>query len=365
MTSYLRLPSLFLLVPVLCALVARAAEPDLTQHIAASDAHFVYEGRFDQSHPEQPVVIWQTSRIRIGFTGDAVAVRFGDLQGQVFFNATVDGRTTVLRLPEHSTERRFELAGYGEGAHQLTLFKRSEAAAGHVAFLGIDVAPGAAVRAGQVPKDAAKLLFIGDSITVGACNEDGPKDQWEDRSTHNAAKSWAALTAAALHADHRNIAVSGMGISIGWVPQLAGDTWDRVYPEPTALQAQPGDWRPDVIFVNFGENDSSRVAALKQPFPPSFTERYIRLIHAIRAMYPQAEIVALRGGMSGGANNPDLRQAWEAAVSELEHTDPKVAHFVFKHWSEQHPRVADDQAMADELAGWLRMQPFVPGAAKK
>jgi hypothetical protein len=54
-----------------------------------------------------------------------------------------------------------------------------------------------------------------------------------------------------------------------------------------------------------------------------------------------------------------LRQAWEVAVAELERADPKIAHFVFQHWSSNHPRVSDDRAMADELAAWLKHQPFI------
>jgi hypothetical protein len=45
-------------------------------------------------------------------------------------------------------------------------------------------------------------------------------------------------------------------------------------------------------------------------------------------------------------------------VSRLEADDPKVTHFAFTHFSASHPRVADDQAMADELVAWLRLQKF-------
>jgi hypothetical protein len=36
-----------------------------------------------------------------------------------------------------------------------------------------------------------------------------------------------------------------------------------------------------------------------------------------------------------------------------------VAHYVFNHWSGPHPRVKDHRAMADELIGWLKAQPFM------
>jgi hypothetical protein len=79
----------------------------------------------------------------------------------------------------------------------------------------------------------------------------------------------------------------------------------------------------------------------------------------MRAAYPKAEIVLLRGGMFGGAKSEPLRAAWTEGVQRLETGDVHVHHFVFQHWSETHPRVNDHRALADELVGWLKMQPFM------
>jgi len=39
--------------------------------------------------------------------------------------------------------------------------------------------------------------------------------------------------------------------------------------------------------------------------------------------------------------------------------DAQIAHYVFVHYSTQHPRVSDDRAMADELVAWLKQQAFM------
>jgi hypothetical protein len=121
-------------------------------------------------------------------------------------------------------------------------------------------------------------------------------------------------------------------------------------------------WIPQVVFVNYGENDDSYPKAHSQPFPAGYTDGYIALVHAIRAAYPATHIVLLRGGMFGGAQSEPLRQAWESAVTQLEAADPAISHFVIKHWKPNHPRVADDRAIADELITWLKqkeyMQPY-------
>jgi hypothetical protein len=138
----------------------------------------------------------------------------------------------------------------------------------------------------------------------------------------------------------------------------AGEIWDRLYPKTNSPPADLSGWIPDVVFLNFGENDASFTGAHGQPFPANFTAGYVSLVQAVRKAYPAAHIVLLRGGMGNGANSQSLRVAWHAAVTQLEANDTNVCHFVFTHWATQHPRVADDRAMAYELIAWLRRQSF-------
>ena len=331
----------------------------LVRQIPASDPRFRYEGRFDFSDTNSPVVIWQASRISLDFDGNTLGLDFNNAKGQCFFNATVDGSNTVVEIREGKPAQPATLAGFGPGRHHLVLFKRSEADAGTVHFRGVELAAGEKALAPPAPVYRLRMEFFGDSITVGACNEDGSADQWDNRRTHNAALSFAALTAAAFPADYRNTAVSGMGIITGWVDRTAGQVWDKTYPNPASPHANLTNWVPQVVFVNFGENDDSYPRAHGQPFPAAYTDGYIALIRAIRTAYPIAHIVILRGGMFGGAQSEPLRQAWESAVRQLEAADPAISHFVFKHWTPNHPRVADDRAMADELIAWLKQQSFM------
>jgi lysophospholipase L1-like esterase len=330
-----------------------------TRLVSGADSHFRYEGRFDRTDPAAPVVVWQGSRIRIDFTGDQLVLCFDGFKDQTFFDIHVDDATAVLAVPVGAGQRVACPLPLTGGHHHLLLFKRSEAAAGFARFRGIEIAPAAEVATPAAPCYRLAMEFIGDSITVGACNEDGAADQWESRRTHNNALSYGALTAAAFAADYRNIAASGMGIVVGWVPFHAAEAWDRVYPDPKSPKADLSAWTPDVVFVNLGENDDSFTHAKGLPFPATFSAEYVSLVRSIRLAHPAASIVLLRGGMYGGAKSPALRQAWEAAVAELEGTDPRITHFVFQHWSSNHPRVSDDRAMADELIPWLNLQSFI------
>jgi lysophospholipase L1-like esterase len=329
------------------------------QQVSASDKCFCYEGRFDFSDSNAPVVIWQASHINIDFEGNNLGLLFADAKGQCFFNAQVDNSKTIVEVSEGSEAQPATFSGLGPGRHHLVLFKRSEARAGTVRFLGIEIDPDAKTWMPPLVPYKVRMEFIGDSITAGACDEDGMTDQWTNRLTHNAAFSYTALTAAAFSADYRNIAVSGMGIATGWVPMKAGEIWDRLYPDTNSPRVDLSKWTPQIVFVNFGENDASFPKAHGQAFPTNYTAGYVSLVQAIRKTYPAAQIVLLRGGMYNSARSEPLSKAWESAVTQLEATDKFVGHFVFKHWTSHHPRVADDRAMAGELIAWLKQQDFM------
>jgi hypothetical protein len=330
-----------------------------TRLVAASNPRFRYEGRFDFSDPASPVVVWEASRIAVDFSGDRVALRFRGTMGQVFFDATVDGATSLVDLREKEPDRTVALPVSGPGPHHLTLFKRSEATCGLVHFAGIELAPGAGIFAPPAPAYRMRMEVFGDSITVGACVLDGKDDQWDDRRTHDAAYSWAALVASAYSADYRNISVSGMGLVTGFVDVVAGQMWDRTYPRADSPKADLAGWMPDAVFVLLGDNDDSYPRAHHLSFPGNFTEKYVSYVRAIRAARPKASIILLNGAMWAGTQSPALLTAWTAAASKLESGDPGISHFVFVHWTKNHPRVSDHRILADELLAWLKAHPSI------
>lgn len=353
-------PSVFQFLVPLLLLVSFGAGLRAATFWPASDSSFVYEGRFDTSNQDGPIVVWQSSRIQIDFEGESLTLKFSESTGQNFFDAEIDGRTALVSVRSDGFVQGNSFTGLGHGRHKLILFKRSEAAAGTVRFDGIEIDDHAEAFAPMRSRYKLAMQFFGDSITAGACNEDGATDQWEDRSTHNNARSYGAFTATAFAADYRNVSVSGMGIATGWTPVKAGEIWDRVYPDPKSPRADLTTWTPNVVFVNLGENDDSFTKAKAMPFPSEeFTNGYVALVTSIRRAYPAAQIVILRGGMFGGSQSERLRAPWEAAVARLKKSDSRVSSFVFKHWSAQHPRVSDHRAMADELIAWLKTEDFM------
>lgn len=328
--------------------------------VHASDPAFRYQGRFDLTDPAAPVVVWESSRILVDFTGRSLALLFGKSTDQNFFDAQVDGESRIVAVAPGVQAAMVWPGPLGAGLHHLVLIKRSEASAGSVAFRGIEIGYDATVGYPVAGVAALKMLFLGDSITAGACDEDGNVDQWESRRTHNANLSYAALTADAFGADFENISVSGIGIVTGYVDVTFGEIWDRLYPAHGSPRADLTAWRPDVIFINLGANDTSFPKSKGKPFPLSFADRYFKVVTEVRSAYPDAELVMLRGGMSETETDPVLIAAWTEAVRRVEAQDRRSTHFVFIHHTDLHPRVADHRLMAAELCKWLSGQTFMP-----
>lgn len=327
--------------------------------ISPADPRFRYEGRFDFSDANAPVVIWEASRISIDFESDTLKLLFDGSTWQCYFNADIDGNTTIVDVNKGMPPKGTTFAGLGKGRHHLELFKRSEASAGTVCFKGIEIDDGAKAWRSVPVSYKLRMEFIGDSKTAAACNEDGDVDQWDNRRTHNAALSYAEMTAEAFKADCRNISVSGMGVITGYVDVNAGQMLDKLYPKASSPVADLNEWVPDVVFVNLGANDESFTRTHNQPFPVDFTDKYVSLVRAIRAAYPKARIILLQGGMYGGMHSEPLLKAWKVAVAQLESGDKNISHYIFKYQAKQHPRVAEHRILADELISWLKKQYFM------
>ena len=337
--------------------VIRPAE-SARNFIPASDRRFRFEGRMDFTNREAPVVVWQGSQIALDFEGPRFVLRWRDATGQNFFNVQVDDRNEVMGLSAGATGEITWPHPLGAGRHRLTIFKRTEALAGQVRFAGVELETGARAWLPAAAKYKLRMEFHGDSITTGACAEDGAKDQWDDRRTHNFALTYANLTAAEFNAELRCEAVSGIGIVTGWIDVTAGEMWNRNYPRKDSALADQT-WQPDVLLINLGDNDDDFPRSRQQPMPGNFTTEYIRLVQAMRRANPQAQIVLLMGGMYSSSQCVPLRQAWLAAVEQLEKTDQATSHLVFTHWTQNHPRAAEHRLLADELNAWLKVQPFM------
>lgn len=333
--------------------------PETANLIPADNPAIRYEGRVDQTKPAAPRINWQATRVVVDFEGPELTVLLELATSKAVADIIVDGIPQRVELTRGKRAWRLEGA-LDDGWHQLVIFKRSEASAGAMRFRGIVLKDGATVRESAY-KYQSRMIFFGDSITAGACNEDGATDQWDSVLTHNSAKSYGVLFAKAVNADVQNIAISGMGMVTGWNNTIyAPQVWNRYAPVARGSLADLESWIPDVVFTNFGENDASYTQANGNPFPAEYVDTYIDYIKTLRKTWPKAAIVILRGGMHHGKNDPNLADAVDR-VREAFKDDTLVYSYNFVRWTGTHPRVADHQAMADELVTFFKQNEGLKG----
>ena len=291
-----------------------------------------------------PVILWQGSALHARISGMSLGIRLED-GGNNLFNIVIDQcyeRPYLLRClaGEHTY---LVASGLPEAIHQVEVFRRTEACYGPTVFKGLILDPGKRLAPPPGPAPL-RIEFYGDSMTVGACNEDGEEDQWNTAATHNNYHSYAAMVARALCAEARIIAVSGIGLTLGYQPFTMAQIWDRLACEPGSEPWDFGQWTPDLVVINLGENDKSM--GVDEEFAPA----YLGFLRRIREQYPRSHLFCLLGPMSAGHPTSSFRSHVLRAAQVLRgEGDDRIHLHFFEVTCWKHPRVDVHKQMALEL----------------
>jgi hypothetical protein len=150
-----------------------------------------------------------------------------------------------------------------------------------------------------------------------------------------------------LNAESQMIAVSGIGLTLGFQPNTMAEIWDRELPDPASAYYDKKGREPQVIFVNIGQNDWAK--GVRDDFAPA----YEKFLKDLRMRHPGAWIVGLLGAMDVGHDerSPYPRYMTEAVRKQ---NDPKMLTYIFQTRTWQHPRALDNLAMAQELVSFVR-----------
>ena len=322
--------------------------------ISPADARLRYTGRFDFEDLQAPAFDWSGTTIEAAFIGSALTLLLDD--GANLYDVTIDGETSVLQTVPGTAA--YEVAtGLGPGDHTLQLTKRTEAYVGAAVFRGL-VLGGGGQLVDLPPRPERSLVFVGDSITAGYGIEGSSPDCYFTPVTQNAAVTYAAQTAAALSAEYTLLALSGLGVArnLGAADGAGGPTAvayiNRTLGMNGLVQHPANAPGPDAVVINLGTNDFS-----SQPFPAAdvFVNAYRELLTAVRARYPDSEIVAAAGPLMMGQAPALIRQAVELQQAAgdtrvhfvlLEDTLSRSAEDFGCDW---HPNISGHQKMADQL----------------
>jgi len=318
-------------------------------------------GRFDQSKPDAPVFAWPGTAIALRFTGTAIGVTLTDggsnsSNGYNVFEVVLDGKHTVLTLQPGM--KKYALgSGLAAGAHDLLLYRRTEASFKETTFNGFDVASSAYLPASPVP--TRRLEVIGDSISAGYGNE-GVNPCAFTSATENHYLSYEALAARALNAELYTEAWSGIGMLRnyeGTTSDVMPDRYPRTLPERGTSSWDFGRFVPDAVVINLGTNDFA-----KGDPGVAFQSAYLKFVSDLRVHYPSARFFLALGPMLSSADYPKASSYLKAVIAERATAGDKnltLLEFGLQDATadglgcDYHPSLKTHQKMADKLQAAL------------
>lgn len=253
-------------------------------------------GRFETSDALGPKVAWPGARVVVRFSGTALRVKLAEqaIFGSSRYDVVVDGATAAAPLVTTGGTADYVLAeGLAQGEHVVELVRRTEALVGVTQFLGFEYPNGGALLA-PLPTPARRIEFLGDSASNGYGVECASPADGFSAATENERKSYAALAAASLGADHHNLSFAGKGVLRNYDADDA-QTYATLYPR--TLPETPGSaWTfasfpAHVVWITLGGNDWDNPGDRPAPDLAAFQTKYGELVAVVRAAHPAAQIV--------------------------------------------------------------------------
>jgi len=313
-------------------------------------------GRFDQRNPAAPVFAWSGTAIAVRFKGTAIGVTLTD-GGSNFLEVIVDGQASVLPLKQGQV--KYPLASaLADGAHDVLVYRRSEANQGETTFQGFDLAASAYLPAAPAP--TRRLEVIGDSISAGYGNE-GTNPCAFEAKTENHYLSYEALAARTLGVELYTEAWSGLGMLRNYDGATTGtlpDRYGRTLPDRADSVWDFTKFVPHAVLINLGTNDFA-----KGDPTAAFQTKYTEFVVALRAHYPLARFFLAIGPMLDGDNLAKAQAYLNGVIATRAAAgDANLALLVFPPQNTQvdgvgcdyHPSLKTHQKMGDQLVATLK-----------
>jgi lysophospholipase L1-like esterase len=295
---------------------------------------------------------WPGIYFEARFRGDAVSLHMDDANN--WFDVLLDGKPEqVLKRPGKTV---VVLNHLGAGEHGVRLQKRTETQASTGAFAGFFVERKKDALAPKVrPR---KILFLGDSVTVGYGNTSPSMKCNKEQvfETTDTSEAFAPLVAKHFDAEYQVRAFSGLGLvrnfgGVAYPQYRLGSLWQRAIFADESSRAEA--WEPQVIVIGIGGNDFSTPLrpAEKWKTQPQLTAdyetTYLSFLKQLRELYPHTLIVMFWAAEVdtdyARAAQAVYAQAQAAGVSRLDRLElPKIE----RTGCNGHPSVRGDASVA-------------------
>ncbi len=334
-----------------------------------SDPKFQITGRVDTSNPENPMLIWPGSYVRFEFKGTHISLKIDNQRFWIgrFLGVVIDGDERCI--PMCDGEQTLMLAeNLPDTHHEVFIYKRME---GHYITLKELYLNDSAELLVPSPKPQKRIEVYGDSVSAGSvvdCNEYLGKHDPENHGGFydNSWHAYPLMLSRALPAEVFVTSQGGIAIfdKTGYfeMPNMRGveSCYDKLgYCIDRPLT--PWDWhfKPHVIVFAVGQNDSGPdYDCLRKPdYYKKWTDKYIEIANDVRSHSPNATIIF---AMTVLNHDPIWDDAMEDIKNRMGGEENKVYHFVYSRCGRAtpgHPRVAEQEEMANELKAFLESLP--------
>lgn len=352
--------SVFLLVFAIVSLPAKA-----DKFVKSRAENFLYSGRILQTE-QGAYLSWPGSSVNFAFTGKKLVLSLDDQTGNNYYNVIINGQDTYpYVIHAHQGQHDYDLSYMIKGdSTRVTLFKRTEGEEGGTYFRGVTLADDETLLP-QASAPDRRILYYGDSITVGMGNEAAHNDPDNKPSEKNHYLSYAAITARTLNAEFHSIAKSGIGFMISWFDFTMPDYYDQLTAESNNdTQWQFDSWQPDVVVVNLGQNDRWLIENEKrlQAGPEKITTAYETFLRTLMKKHPDAFFICALGSMDATKTSvwPDYIATAVAAIKarpEKPEDKQRIETLTFDFTGYgAHPRVAQHLANAAKLSALIKAE---------
>lgn len=349
-----------LTIAAVASLNATAQKPGAI-HIPADNSQIVYTGRICHDNPLSPAFSYPGTSMAINFHGTSVGM--GAKPDSGYFMVELDDYKP-FKIKFSETDSIVTIAeGLSEGLHRLRVTYAIEGYAKKPEFRGFYLSEGGTVADAPVLPDR-RIEFIGNSITCGyGIEAESAKDDFS-YATENHYYSFAAQTARALDAQYVTVARSGIGVyrNYGGPKEGTAECLPALY-DRTLFYDADRKWdfsrfRPDVVCVNLGTNDTS----LNNYDPDLLESAFRQFLKRLRGYYPDAKIVLLSGCLLTGDRLAAVKGALDKVTDEArEGGDRQVYRFDMSphtgslgYGADYHPSLRQTNKMAAELIPFLR-----------
>ncbi|WP_291100640.1 MULTISPECIES: SGNH/GDSL hydrolase family protein [unclassified Flavobacterium] len=350
--------------------VSAQAQTSNEKFISSNDRHLDYMGRvgFADSSAQ---FYWTGTSVSINVKGAKEVKALLEINRDTnFCYVIVDGNSSSAKKIKLGTEKKmYLLATFSDlKKHHIELVKITNTDDNTIRFYGFEIDKNGSVLNSDKEKKR-KLEFFGDSITCGHGVE-VPVDSTDSGAPKyfNNYKTYDAITARYFDAQYHCTAKSGIGVTVSWFPQIMPEIYDRVNPNDSNSKWNFSSYIPDIVVVNLYQNDSWLV---NQPNNEEFKARFVTVkptddfmikayadfISKIRTKYPKAQIICCLGNMDIVKEESKWPGIVDAAVATLNDNKITTHFFLYKN-TNGHPKIKEQQAMADDLIEFIKKQKY-------